>query len=182
MPPPSSAFSALRALSRLTRSSPRFNPAPLSPIFARPKKPQSPILSALRYRPFSSIPRLRTSSQDPAEPVEPALNPSTPSSSSPASKRPPQPEYQLTFTCTPCGTRSTHRISKQGYHHGSVLITCPECRNRHVISDHLQVCSPPLNLLIIPMDISNPRTNKNLLRSSATATSQSKISCANKAR
>jgi mitochondrial protein import protein ZIM17 len=39
----------------------------------------------------------------------------------------------------PCGERSSHKISKQGYHHGSVLITCPSCRNRHVISDHLQI-------------------------------------------
>lgn len=50
------------------------------------------------------------------------------------------PSYQLTFTCKPCSTRSSHKISKQGYHKGSVLITCPECRNRHVISDHLNAC------------------------------------------
>lgn len=53
--------------------------------------------------------------------------------------RPPKPEYQITFTCDPCGTRSSHKISKQGYHKGSVLISCPECKNRHVISDHLGV-------------------------------------------
>ena len=45
----------------------------------------------------------------------------------------------MTFTCVPCGTRSAHNISKQGYHHGSVLITCPSCRNRHIISDHLNI-------------------------------------------
>lgn len=49
------------------------------------------------------------------------------------------PHYQLDFTCVPCDTRSRHKVSKQGYHHGSVLITCPGCRNRHVISDHLGI-------------------------------------------
>ena len=47
--------------------------------------------------------------------------------------------YQLSFTCVPCGYRSHHNVSKQGYHKGSTLITCPECRNRHVISDHLNI-------------------------------------------
>ncbi|OLN97061.1 Uncharacterized protein C24H6.02c [Colletotrichum chlorophyti] len=49
------------------------------------------------------------------------------------------PHYQLDFTCVPCDTRSRHKVSKQGYHHGSVLITCPSCRNRHIISDHLGI-------------------------------------------
>ncbi|MCJ1309672.1 hypothetical protein MMC25_003332 [Agyrium rufum] len=49
------------------------------------------------------------------------------------------PAYELTFTCKPCKHRSTHRVSKQGYHKGSVLITCPSCKNRHVISDHLRI-------------------------------------------
>ncbi len=49
------------------------------------------------------------------------------------------PSYQLTFTCKPCTHRSTHRITKQGYHHGTVLITCPQCHNRHIISDHLKI-------------------------------------------
>lgn len=51
----------------------------------------------------------------------------------------PRPEYHLSFTCRPCGERSNHVISKQGYHHGSVLVTCPGCKNRHVISDHLNI-------------------------------------------
>ena len=50
-----------------------------------------------------------------------------------------QPSYQLTFTCAKCLDRSTHRISKQGYHHGTVLVTCPGCKNKHLISDHLGV-------------------------------------------
>lgn len=49
--------------------------------------------------------------------------------------------YQLVFTCTPCKERSSHNISKQGYHHGAVLITCPGCKARHVISDHLGIFS-----------------------------------------
>merc|ERR1712000_286003 len=67
------------------------------------------------------------------------------SGSSSESARPSLPEgkeaayYQLSFTCVPCGHRSHHNISKQGYHTGSTLISCPECRNRHVISDHLGI-------------------------------------------
>lgn len=53
----------------------------------------------------------------------------------PLSERP--PSYELTFTCKPCRHRSTHNVTKRGYHHGAVLITCPGCKNRHVISDHL---------------------------------------------
>ncbi|QDS71674.1 hypothetical protein FKW77_008000 [Venturia effusa] len=51
------------------------------------------------------------------------------------------PAYEMTFTCKKCETRSTHRISKQGYHNGTVLITCPGCKNRHLISDHLKIFS-----------------------------------------
>lgn len=47
--------------------------------------------------------------------------------------------YQVTFTCKPCGERSSHRMSKQGYHRGTVLIQCPSCKNRHVMSDHLGI-------------------------------------------
>ncbi|KAI9819099.1 MAG: hypothetical protein M1826_001191 [Phylliscum demangeonii] len=45
----------------------------------------------------------------------------------------------MTITCKPCRERSTHRITKQGYYRGTVLVTCPGCKNRHVISDHLKV-------------------------------------------
>ncbi|KAI1814377.1 DNL zinc finger-domain-containing protein [Poronia punctata] len=50
-----------------------------------------------------------------------------------------EPHYILKFTCIPCGTGSSHIVSKQGYHNGSVLIACPECRNRHIISDNLRI-------------------------------------------
>ncbi|KAI9886363.1 MAG: phospholipase C type enzyme [Watsoniomyces obsoletus] len=32
-------------------------------------------------------------------------------------------------------------MSGQAYHKGTVLITCPGCKNRHVISDHLMIFS-----------------------------------------
>ncbi|KAJ4323258.1 hypothetical protein N0V94_002002 [Neodidymelliopsis sp. IMI 364377] len=51
------------------------------------------------------------------------------------------PSYELTFTCNVCKTRSSHRLSKQGYHKGTVLIACPDCKNRHLISDHLKIFS-----------------------------------------
>ncbi|PVH99032.1 zf-DNL-domain-containing protein [Periconia macrospinosa] len=51
------------------------------------------------------------------------------------------PAYELTFTCKVCTTRSSHRVSKQGYHHGTVLISCPGCKNRHLISDHMKIFS-----------------------------------------
>lgn len=78
-----------------------------------------------------------------AAPFREAIStPAAGSNASPASNtsEPPKvPSYDMTFTCRPCSHRSTHRITKQGYHHGTVLITCPECKNRHVITDHLRV-------------------------------------------
>lgn len=47
----------------------------------------------------------------------------------------------MTFTCRKCLHRSSHKISKQAYHHGTTLITCPDCKNRHLISDHLKIFS-----------------------------------------
>lgn len=54
-------------------------------------------------------------------------------------RRAQEPAYELAFTCRPCGTRSSHRISHHGYHKGTVLIACPGCSSRHLISDHLKV-------------------------------------------
>ncbi|KAF9733023.1 hypothetical protein PMIN06_006864 [Paraphaeosphaeria minitans] len=51
------------------------------------------------------------------------------------------PAYELTFTCKSCTTRSSHRVSKQGYHHGTVLISCPGCKNRHLVADHMKIFS-----------------------------------------
>ncbi|EGD86519.1 hypothetical protein H112_05014 [Trichophyton rubrum D6] len=56
-------------------------------------------------------------------------------------RRDQEPAYLIYFTCKPCSHRSAHRISKHGYHKGTILITCPSCSNRHVISDHLKIFS-----------------------------------------
>lgn len=45
--------------------------------------------------------------------------------------------YVLMFTCKVCETRTARRISKKGYHEGSVLVRCPGCLGLHLISDHL---------------------------------------------
>jgi protein import protein ZIM17 len=128
MPPIPTPLSAMRTLSRFSRQASMF-----TPLSTRKPLPVQP--SSLRFvRPqYSTEASPSTVPQHQAKP-----KPHAP----PGPRRPPQPEYEMTFTCKPCSTRSTHRVSKQGYHHGSVLITCPECRNRHVISDHLNVSFP----------------------------------------
>jgi mitochondrial protein import protein ZIM17 len=64
-------------------------------------------------------------------------SPQTSASSSPTAT---QPAYEIYFTCKPCSQRSgPHRVTKQGFHKGTTLITCPSCKNRHVVSDHLRI-------------------------------------------
>lgn len=87
--------------------------------------------------PLRSLQIRRASDSTSAPSAAVAHSPDHPSSAeSPPDKA---PAYQLTFTCKPCKHRSTHVVTKLGYHKGSVLITCPECSNRHVMSDHLKV-------------------------------------------
>jgi protein import protein ZIM17 len=132
----SPAITASSALRFLYRSSSRIGslPLPRRRLFRQPVR--SPV-----FRPFSTtFPTLHSVPKDsPREPQTSRLveQPETPQP--PIPSRPPQPSYDITFTCTPCSTRSTHRITKHAYHHGSILITCPSCRNRHIISDHLNV-------------------------------------------
>ncbi|KAK3362294.1 DNL zinc finger-domain-containing protein [Lasiosphaeria hispida] len=93
--------------------------------------------SAVRFQHTKSSP---ASAEDTSS--EPAPAPSVPIVSSdpwPSESVRKAPHYELTFTCKPCSKRSRHKISKQGYHHGSVLVTCPGCRSKHVITDHLRI-------------------------------------------
>jgi mitochondrial protein import protein ZIM17 len=126
MPPTSNPLSVMRTLSRFSRQTSKFTPF----------KPRRPL-------PVQQLSSLRIARSQYSTEASRSTSPQTQAKSRPhappAPRRPPQPEYEMTFTCKPCSTRSTHRVSKQGYHYGSVLITCPECKNRHVISDHLNV-------------------------------------------
>jgi hypothetical protein len=111
------------------------------------------LLRAAAARPLIAAPRIFVaaqqrwnSSSDIPEPAN--TRPSKPLTQAPANAGPAatpleQPSYQLTFTCRPCQTRSTHNVTKQAYHGGTVLIQCPGCKNRHVIADHLKVSPPP---------------------------------------
>ncbi|XBW38486.1 hypothetical protein QEN19_004076 [Hanseniaspora menglaensis] len=51
----------------------------------------------------------------------------------------PADKLLLVFTCKKCDHRSSHQISKHGYYKGSVLCECPQCKNRHLISDHMKI-------------------------------------------
>ena len=130
MPPRSSYFTVLRAISR---SAPRLSvPRQSCRVFSK----QIPFRPSLR--PFSSTSRPHVKNT-PSASAKPLLEYPDPAIQRQPEPRPEVPSYELTFTCVPCSTRSTHKITKQGYHFGSVLITCPECRNRHIMSDHLKV-------------------------------------------
>ena len=109
--------------SRYTTSSSRFSP----PEDAQPSSTNSLLETSHYLNPPS----------DSLESISPT--PDQEASSSEITFKAETPSYDLTFTCSPCDKRSTHRITKQGYHKGTVLITCPECKNKHLISDHLKV-------------------------------------------
>ncbi|KAH7410265.1 DNL zinc finger-domain-containing protein [Phaeosphaeria sp. MPI-PUGE-AT-0046c] len=111
-------------------------PAPTKRLLHTPRTSHatrpSPILSWVR-----TLPKSRCESTS-AAPRQPATSTTAPDS---RLEREQIPSYEMTFTCNVCKTRSSHRLSKQGYHKGTVLVGCPECKNRHLISDHLKIFS-----------------------------------------
>jgi hypothetical protein len=118
--------------------------------------PQPPSFAS--FRPFTIASRLRENreaqdglqnNRDQSQPVpSPEANVSQSDAkllshlAATSTPKPDVPSYQMVFTCKKCSERSAHTISKQGYHHGTVLVTCPGCKSRHLMSDHLKVPSP----------------------------------------
>ncbi|KAL3478091.1 DNL zinc finger-domain-containing protein [Aspergillus californicus] len=85
--------------------------------------------------------RYNSNTSSPAPLTNRTTTPQTDAENEAANKtrREQEPQYQIQFTCRPCGERSTHTMSKHAYHRGTVLIRCPKCENRHVISDNLKI-------------------------------------------
>lgn len=143
MHPRPASFRALIRTSapRVRRAPPAEHiPAPAKRLLHTPRTSPS-------VRPSRILPQLRTPcsiryDSSLAAPSKPPTSTSAPDS---RLEREQVPSYELTFTCNVCKTRSSHRLSKQGYHKGTILISCPDCKNRHLISDHLKVGRSPLS-------------------------------------
>ncbi|KAK6533625.1 hypothetical protein TWF694_002560 [Orbilia ellipsospora] len=139
-----------RSLTRLSSpsSSRILPPRPITTIY-HPSISLSPSSSSRIPPPFSSFIRKYSSESDSPSILPPpsSSSPSSPSSSSPSSQKvasfplSEKPSYELTFTCKKCSHRSSHKVSKQAYHKGTVLIQCPNptCQVRHLIADHLKI-------------------------------------------
>ena len=146
----SGLLSGLRALNHslsrtaIARTSSRpFSQSALNRPSTSSTYPQRP-LQRLPAVPFSAV-RYNSSSSSSSSGERPLTNHQTIAQTDAQNeeqnrlRREQEPAYQITFTCKPCGNRASHRMSKHGYHKGTVLIRCPSCHNRHVISDHLNI-------------------------------------------
>ncbi|KAL1966905.1 hypothetical protein VTN77DRAFT_3649 [Rasamsonia byssochlamydoides] len=139
-----SSATLLRSLRGPSRLLPRTTPAvrkislPVQPSLSsvRPIRPSTNVfVASRRYQSSSSD----TTSERPLTDRVPSPETDAANAEQNAARRAQEPAYRITFTCKPCGYRSSHQMSKHGYHKGTVLISCPSCHNRHVISDHLGI-------------------------------------------
>ncbi|GKZ34437.1 hypothetical protein AbraIFM66950_004712 [Aspergillus brasiliensis] len=129
-----------RATSSITRASQQSISRPFTQLLHR----QTPTIHSPRLptRVTTHLTTSRLNSSSAAKPLtDRAFDASTDAQNEEQNRlrREQEPAYQITFTCKPCGERSSHRMSKHGYHRGTVLIKCPSCDSRHVISDHLNI-------------------------------------------
>jgi len=117
----------------------------------------SPTGYSFLRRDFSGVVPTRIASPTSASTASSSLSSST-SSEEPVI----EPRLSLTFTCTApiattsapssssgagampesppvhkCGHRSSHTFTKRAYEKGIVIISCPSCKNRHLIADNL---------------------------------------------
>ncbi|MCJ1273211.1 hypothetical protein MMC21_001000 [Puttea exsequens] len=135
----SSIFRQLRPCVTKSRSrSPPLRPfSQLAAFGSLPKRNLTPSTTRLTYPSVAPSVHLPKRFQTTTTTV-PSTAPISTTPSSPLESDLP-PSYELTFTCKPCSHRSTHNVSKQGYQHGTVLVQCPQCKNRHLIADHLKI-------------------------------------------
>ncbi|KKZ68189.1 hypothetical protein EMCG_06150 [[Emmonsia] crescens] len=108
----------------------RIAPFSANRLSTRPSPPSLFSSQFCRYSSISTRAPLPLTDGQPTTPEDSAQN---------AQRRAEERAFQITFTCKPCSHRSSHRISQHGYYKGTVLISCPGCKNRHVISDHLNI-------------------------------------------
>ncbi|KAK6519856.1 hypothetical protein TWF506_000150 [Arthrobotrys conoides] len=143
----STASRILRPLTRLSIQ-PLSKSTLLPPTYrSRPSKILPPTFSSFnrKYSTPSDSPSILPPPSSSASSESSASPSSTPSdtSSSPSSTvsfpLAEKPSYELTFTCKKCSHRSSHKVTKQAYHKGTVLIQCPGCEVRHLIADHLKI-------------------------------------------
>lgn len=136
---------ALRSLTRATQQTLRLQnrawPAPSTTLLRKPlQTPQhtsSPLRLSIRFHSTedsSTRPPKPLTDRDsiPAEDVQSDKD-------AIAARKAQQPAYEMSFTCKQCMHRSSHRITKQAYHYGTVLVNCPGCKSRHLIADHMKV-------------------------------------------
>ncbi|TKA30468.1 hypothetical protein B0A50_02696 [Salinomyces thailandicus] len=122
-------------------------------LHGNPSSPAPPTLRKHLCRPSTVLranqhykQQLRHESSEPprSTPAPRPLTDSEPTQADPeeaAARKAQEPAYEMTFTCRKCVERSSHRVTKQAYHFGTTLITCPGCKSRHLISDHLKIFS-----------------------------------------